>query len=287
MNFDFLKTDDRTGQPSDTTKRAWFGFGFILFVGLALLIIMLFIKVSDQVLNFFYYLSGLLGLTGPGAYSLKRVTEKPQEDGHAETHRRGEEEVSTQMSEAKREWIVEGIVYNSQRDNKINPSIACNVTATQMFMQGLLKVVPTDDDLMEFCNSSEMKTWAKKNLGSWTLNYAESGKLNQVHAVLAEAVNVIYGKDICKAVSGLDIDDVQEQIRKGYPVVLGGLFVRLKNGKLGGHMVCCIGYNSYGLIINDPWGNWNTNYIDHDGEKKVYEYSKLKNVLSGNGIVRI
>ena len=186
------------------------------------------------------------------------------------------------INKVKTEYIIDGIEYNSQRDNKLNPLIACNVTSTQMFMQNLFSKnnCPSDDDLMLYCNSDEMVEWAKKHIGSWTLQYSNKRKLNQVHAVLAKAVNDFAKAEICFATNGITIEKIKNEIKEGNPVVLGGSFTK------GGHMVCCVGYNQNGLIIHDPYGDWNTNYKNHNGEYVLYKFSDMELVLSGNGIMR-
>jgi len=180
----------------------------------------------------------------------------------------------------KVEYLIDGIEYNSQRDNKINPLVACSVTSLQMFMQFMFSSsCPTDDELMRHCNSDKMQEWAKKHIGSWTLDFSNKGRLNQVHAVLAKTVNDFANAEVAFATSGLTIEKIKDEIKRGYPLVLGGKFTR------GGHMVTCVGFNPKGLIINDPFGDWNNVYKNHNGEHVVYEFEKMKNVLSGNGII--
>lgn len=288
---DILFKDDKTGEWSDTTIRTWVSYLFAFVVIVVLLLFTAFkVTVPQVVIDFIsQILTVLLGSTQV-AYSFKRYMEQRNEKiSPLGPPVNGGETVGSATLTNRDEYLVEGIQYNSQRDNKINPSVACNVTSTQMFLQSVWNAdkCPTDDDLMRHCNSKQMVDWANKNVGKWVLDFAKSGKLNQVHAVLAKAVNDLVGYSVCYSTSNLHIEKIQNEIRKGFPVVLGGLFVKLRNGKLGGHMVCCVGYNDKGLIINDPWGDWNTNYEDHNGEKRVYSYEKLKGVLSGNGIARL
>lgn len=285
---DIFFKDDKTGDLSDTTIRTWASYIFSFIVIVVLLLFTAFkVPVPQVVIDFIaQILTVLLGSTQV-AYSFKRYMEQRNQTIEQGDKHEVSEVVKEEIKlEKPKERIISGIVYNSQRDNKINPSIACNVTSTQMFMQSLTSTPATDDELMRYCNSKEMVEWSKKNVGSWTLDFAKNGKLNQVHSVLAKAVYDLTGI-ACRATSGLTIDNIKSHIDKGYPVVLGGLFIKLKNGKLGGHMVTCIGYNQDGLIINDPWGDWNTNYEDHNGEKRIYSYDKLKGVLTGNGIVKL
>lgn len=79
MNLDFFIKDDKTGEQSDTTKRAWLSFLVIVVIGIIRTTVMFFTKVNDQVINFFHFFARLLGITGQGAYTIKRLAEKKEE----------------------------------------------------------------------------------------------------------------------------------------------------------------------------------------------------------------
>lgn len=172
------------------------------------------------------------------------------------------------------------VKYNSQRDNKHKPNSSCNVTSLQM-MLSVIDPDVRDDELWEVCNSKEVKEWAVKNIGSWVRPYIKNNKLNQVYAVLAYAGNKVIGQTVCLAVSNLDIKTITDQIDKGHPVLFGGKFTR------SGHIVCAIGYNDHGLIVHDPWGNWNTRYKVKEGPNVLYSYYDLENLMSGNGVILV
>ena len=274
MNLDFFTKDDKTGEASDTTKRAWLGFGFILLVGLILICVMLFTKVNEQVISFFQFLASLLGLTGPGAYSLKRVTEKKESSAIPK------EEIKDVITGNKESVLIDGIEYNSQRDNRHRPSGSCNVTSLQMMVQKFSKDHVTDDQLWEVCNSNETKKWALEKVGSWVSQYIKNDTLNQVHAVLAYSGNKFVNPDYhILATSNLNEDRIKKSLDNGFPVLVG------VKSTTSGHIVLIIGYNKEGFIVNDPWGNWNVKYKNFDGEKVVYSYQNMKKLLSGNGLV--
>lgn len=56
--------------------------------------------------------------------------------------------------------------------------------------------------------------------------------------------------------------------------------VILCTNKLGGlpdgHVILAIGYDAYGIICNDPFGNANTDYGAHDGEHVLYSDTILR-----------
>lgn len=163
-------------------------------------------------------------------------------------------------------------VWNSQRDNKHSPASACNVTAIQS--SGSLDWKLTDDELWELCHSQltieAVRKKYPKDFG-WISPFFKNKCANEVFAVLAEAVNIYLQSDkYCKFVGNISQDLIISEINNGYAVNVCGKWAG------SGHFVSICGYDldKKTWIVNDPWGDWNTKYTDHNGDHKEYQWAK-------------
>jgi uncharacterized protein YvpB len=166
--------------------------------------------------------------------------------------------------------------YRTQRDNKHEPYATCNVTALAMGLS-CLGIEVDEDKLYEKANSSDIKAWAFKNIGSWTADYARANHLNQVWAVLEKLADDAIGNPAGATFKDnwLTIVQLVEHLDAGHPVLVGGLFTH------GGHIICLVGYNSLGFICADPWGDWSEGYQNKNGENVLYFYDRIREVMAG------
>lgn len=155
------------------------------------------------------------------------------------------------------------VPYFSQRDNPRSPGSTCNVTSIAMVMYyhgvrsrggGQL-----EDELLQWCLN-------KGGPGCQT----DNNILNQ----LLKA----YGFEASFATTR-QWSEVKNELTNRRPVVLGGDFTA------SGHIICVIGFNSAGYIVNDPWGDALTGYTDTEGRKLIYPYSYMDRVAGPNGSV--
>jgi uncharacterized protein YvpB len=51
-------------------------------------------------------------------------------------------------------------------------------------------------------------------------------------------------------------------------------------GLPGGHIILLVGIDDYDYIVNDPFGNANTNYKDKNGAGVIYPKELIKKVCS-------
>ena len=179
--------------------------------------------------------------------------------------------------------------YHSQRNNKINPYGACNITCLNMIFD-YLGLDYTDDQVMEMTRSWEIKGYYKKHLlgvfGSWFL---KKKKLNLIWKVLEKVANIVFKKHNLKyrAKFVSDISTIWHYLEKTIvPVMLSTTFTK------SGHIVIVTGYirNIYGLtthyIINDPYGNPLLKYSDGNGRMvRVPTEWFLKKVKYDRGLI--
>lgn len=180
------------------------------------------------------------------------------------------------------------VKYNSQRDNKYNPSSACNVSSVQMALS--LDYEITDDELYLMCNSEEVKETIKNNYPKdwvWIKPYFDKKNANQVLVVLLFVIKKILKKGSATISWKLTFSDIMSQIDLGFPVpILAGF---TSKNKLS-HFVTIIGYNVIKecFIVHDSWGNWNKRYRGEgglNGESVEYKFDDLKPIFSNVGFI--
>jgi len=190
------------------------------------------------------------------------------------------------MSEGKDFYNLE-VSYFSQLDNVYAPFISCYPTAMAMAIDYCLRIENKDKrdigctydiQLEDFINritmSDEIQVWLKKNvgrLGSWiwkykprTIAYVEEyifNKLMNKHGFRCQFTTEVSFREYCGI---LDTHKL--------PQVLHGNFS--KKTRVQGHIVCATGYAKPGrrIIVNDPFGDAGTKYLDRDGEKVEYYF---------------
>lgn len=148
-----------------------------------------------------------------------------------------------------------GVPYKSQLDNAFNPSGACNATSLAMALEFL----------------------GVKHTGSGQFEDAiyESLRASGLHPGTASAMVAMvqkYGKKDVHNEAASD-DDIRKHLDKGKPIVIHGDFTR------SGHIVCVIGYNAKGFIVNDPYGKFLGSVGSYDnnasGAGNLHEYATV------------
>ena len=185
--------------------------------------------------------------------------------------------------------------YYTQRNNKLRPNGACNVTAmiAALLAAGwAVEKLATkeydqpEDALMHFILSD-------KDVDRFWRRIDPSGHYppNEWHQVLAYGTN-LYLKKCGLLASGADaviwnetrkLCDIIKALDDGGAAVLSGVF-EAEGGKSIGHVVACVGYkkdddgNVTHLILDDSWGDYHTKYSDHNGndvEMSVEDFRAL------------
>ena len=166
-----------------------------------------------------------------------------------------------------------------QLATKRRPKAECNTTAASMGIEYTGHKMPVaysemPDYLMDVLNSKEGWNYLYKKFPGAKYNPWNSS------TCIAWAVNKTIGKEIC-IVKGAAFPEIVNHIQNGGAVVIGGGFL---SGGTSGHFVCIVGFKFENgiitdVIIDDPYGNYNTDYKDHfDGNDIVFplpEFMKL------------
>lgn len=155
------------------------------------------------------------------------------------------------------------VPYFSQRDNPRYSWATCNVTSIAMILyyygQRSKRGGQLEDELLQWCLN-------KFGQGSQTDN-----------SVLSQLIKA-YGYKTSFSTTRKWAEVKDELINKR-PVVLGGDFTA------SGHIVCVIGFTPQGYIVNDPWGNALSGYLDTEGRKLLYPHSYINRVAGPDGNV--
>lgn len=152
------------------------------------------------------------------------------------------------------------VPYFSQLDNNYNPDGSSNVTAVAMVLAyyGVQPKIPGGRLSDELYERMLDRGWSRHNP-------------NDVAKVVKE-----YGfQPIFKEKTTLQ--EVRNQIRKGYPVIVWGYFTQ------SGHVVSLVGYTPTHFIVNDSWGNANQRYNDKNGDKVFYSNEYITDVCMVDG----
>jgi uncharacterized protein YvpB len=156
------------------------------------------------------------------------------------------------------------VPYFSQRDNPRYSWSTCNVTSIAMvlYYYGQRSRNPAqqlEDELLQ-----------------WILDrYGPGAQTN--HTYLSQLIRA-YGYPTSFATTRRWAE-IKDEILASRPVVLAGDFTA------SGHIVTVIGYTSQGYVVNDPWGNALTGYVNTEGRKLLYPYSYMDRVAGPDGSV--
>lgn len=173
--------------------------------------------------------------------------------------------------------------YRSQRDNEELPGSSCNVTSAVMALEasghppseivGLPAAEQPEDFLTDIGDSSEAYA-VMKRISPWF--FKENGdplcRPPEAPLMLDWIVERAYGRSLMEYSEGNPFLHFVSEIDAGRASILRGKFTAT------GHIVAMIGYEAVGdiggqigditgFIVNDPWGNFLTDYTDHDGEQ--------------------
>ncbi len=178
--------------------------------------------------------------------------------------------------------------YYSQRNNRILPYSACNVTAAVGALVAAGRIVPhkkgeqAEDALMEFINTD---SWCLKK---WH-DLDTAGKIppQEYHAVLALGINRWIGDDhVDDLIEGLMPFDILDHLKAGGTCIVSGVFPTTK-----GHFVAVVGavYDDKerleAFIIDDPWGNYLTRYADQRGDGVEMPFADWARIIRPEGAI--
>lgn len=158
------------------------------------------------------------------------------------------------------------VPYYDQLDNSENPYGSCNVTSMAMVLTylGASRQSPQmrfPDELSQYCDKHNLDRHEPADL---------------VKLVAAYGCRDNFSKTA-------SFQGVREWLIQGNPAVVHGYFTPT------GHIICLIGYNSKGFVVNDPYGEimyspYHSYYdIYSSGAGLTYSYNLLYNTSAADG----
>ncbi|MEL7036712.1 MAG: C39 family peptidase [Cyanobacteria bacterium J06592_8] len=161
-----------------------------------------------------------------------------------------------------KEVRLENFPYKPQIDNFFNPTGACNVTSMAMCLE--YYNVPRrkgygqfEDELYEYAIQKGYSRWSPYDLAQIVRDYG-------CRDYFTEKGNM---------------DDLKDWLAEGKPCVIHGYFTSF------GHIMPVVGYNEYGLIVHDPYGEWfSTGYRTQlSGAYLNYSYGLIRRTCMPDG----
>lgn len=141
------------------------------------------------------------------------------------------------------------VPYFSQRDNTLNPSGSCNVTSIAMALshlgiRGDGSFPQLEDQMYQRCLDRGFDRHSPFGLKSLVESYLGCKDDFTEYGTLAA---------------------IRKALDEGKPCVVHSYLTGF------GHVICVIGYDANGFIVNDPWGEWSPwEYASRDGAGKHY-----------------
>ncbi|MEB3884017.1 C39 family peptidase [Lyngbya sp. CCY1209] len=154
------------------------------------------------------------------------------------------------------------VPYKSQLDNRFNPTGACNVTSLAMCLEYLgaerrTRAGQFEDELYEYAIANGYSRHSPYDLAQIARDYG-------VRDRFFEAGN---------------IDRIRAWVAAGNPNIIHGYFTDF------GHIIVVVGYDEYGLIVHDPYGEWFASgyRTDLSGAFLHYSYSLIRRLCMPDG----
>jgi hypothetical protein len=146
------------------------------------------------------------------------------------------------------------VPYFSQRDNVVEWWRTCNTSSCAMVAEYLKpgSCKGSDDWYFAHCVTKE---------GDSTDHAAQTRALQRIGIKSSFHYNLDYG-------------DLDRELDRKHPVVIGVLHKGTISSPYGGHMIVVIGRYAEGYICHDPWG-YGFGYTDTNGKAVKYPYRSL------------
>lgn len=171
------------------------------------------------------------------------------------------------------------VKYNSQRDNfnfggQFSGWKQCFSTCSWMFISYFLNKNPDDKGLAEYVNDIEIKINPNARIAKKAINQFKwiSGFTSLWWLVQREGIQdrlqdkkIIYKESI-------DDDEISSMLRSGSPVIVG---TNRLPGLGGGHIIIIVGEDEDDWIVNDPFGDATTAYLQANGSNVKYNKNWL------------
>jgi uncharacterized protein YvpB len=174
------------------------------------------------------------------------------------------------------------IPYHSQRNNMVIPYAACNTTSIVM----ALKQAGHDCNFGEG-QPEDILTTLLLTQKYWSMMDRENSKFrnqgyrpNEIHSCLCAATNDLVGKSVDVFNTNVSVLRIKNHLTAGGGVVLSGKF-HLSNGETLNHIISLAGYGDDGFLIDDPYGDFRTDYKDHHGNDIFITNDEFMTIFKG------
>ncbi|MDC7221636.1 MAG: C39 family peptidase [Spirochaetales bacterium] len=153
--------------------------------------------------------------------------------------------------------------YYTQRNNKYDPFNACMPTTRAMLYSALGYNKPEtdlsfDDYIYHTLNTIEAMEFRDNKYPS-----LKGYPTHELHGMYGSYLDEkLFGKRLTDFRMDLTWDDFVSEIKRGRPVMTSGRFPGID-----GHAFLICGYEAGELIIADPWGNYQVEYLGVRGTK--------------------
>lgn len=182
--------------------------------------------------------------------------------------------------------------YHTQINNREVPYESCNTTSCIMALKQADWPMPVDEATIqpEDALTLHLKTpeayEAQKRLAAWSVG---GHPPQEVHIVLAWGVNTWIGAEVDRFTTAATLEvDIAGTVQEGGGVVISGAFPRPGETKLR-HIVSVAGYCTTAgdishVIIDDPYGDWHTEYSSHRGNNVLLTRAEFDEIfIKDNG----
>lgn len=178
--------------------------------------------------------------------------------------------------------------YHTQVNNKVFPHSTCNTTSMIM----ALKQAGYECDFSNTEQPEDVLTKLLQTEKYWLMMDRLNSDLrkqdyrpNEIHACLREATNEIIGKQVDYFSVEVPVLRIKQHLTSGGGVVLSGRF-RLSDGTVLNHIVSLAGYGDDCFIIDDPYGNFRTDYKDRRGNNIVITEDEFFTIFKGSELYK-
>ena len=185
--------------------------------------------------------------------------------------------------------------YHSQRNNEVLPLTSCGATAAVMALKASGWPVPSprgvqpEDHLTGILLSPEAVERREAIPGEW----ADDIPPNQIHVVLSWGIDKWMRRVAVRFTESGTLRDVVERLYHRTALVMNGLFAGLD------HNIAVVGFDSEqeehefrggidldrvtDIIIDDPWGDYHTDYWDRNGNDIRIELEEFDRITHKSG----